>query len=325
MGCLPWRATAAAAHRGEHGGRSEQPAEHERTRAPASAVRFHATIVRVLVCTLGDLLLDVVVGLERPLAPGSDTRARTRVGAGGQAANVAAWVGALGGRARFIGKRAHDAAGELVVAELARLGVELAGPVVDGGGTGTVVSLVDASGERTMASDRGVAPELRADELDAAWLRGCAWLHVPGYSLLREPINGAAVAAAAAARAEGASVSVDLSAWTEIRDFGSERFRTLVERLRPNVVFANEAEWEIVGRTLHAPMLVVKRGPAGCAIRDGSGAWLELPAPPVRAVDSTGAGDAFAAGFLLGGSLEDAGRQALETAARCVAKMGALP
>ena len=307
----------------EHRGGPDEAPEEERARPRRSVVAFHATIVRVRICTLGDLLLDVVVRLERALAPGSDTSARARTGAGGQAANVAAWVAELGARARFLGKRADDTAGKLASDELARLGVELVGPLVHGR-TGTVVSLVDGSGERTMASDRGVAPELRADELDAEWLAGCAWLHVPGYSLLAEPITGAALAAAELARAAGASVSVDLSAWTEIREFGPERFRAVLERLRPDVMFANEAESVVLGGALDAPTWVVKRGAAGCAIRAG-GRWLELPASPADVVDSTGAGDAFAAGFLLGGSVEEAGRRALDAAARCVAGMGAMP
>ena len=177
-----------------------------------------------MIVTLGDLLLDVIVRLEQPLAEGADADAVTRLGAGGQAANVAAWVAELGGRARFVGKRAEDEAGEVAARALGATASTCAGPVVEGR-TGTVVSLVGADGGRTMASDRGVSPELRADELDPAWLDGCTHLHLPGYSLLRSPIDGAALRAAELAP----RVSVDLSSWSAIRDFGPERFR---ERLR---------------------------------------------------------------------------------------------
>ena len=71
-----------------------------------------------MICTLGDLLLDVVVRLDGPIAEDTDTYGRTRVGPGGQAANVAAWTAALGGRARFIGKRAEDPAGVMLADEL---------------------------------------------------------------------------------------------------------------------------------------------------------------------------------------------------------------
>ncbi len=178
----------------------------------------------MLICTLGDLLLDVIVRLAQPLAPDADAVAVTHVGPGGQAANVAAWAVTLGAEARFIGKRGDDDAGALAAAGLAQRGVECCGPVVSGR-TGVVVSLVAPDGDRTMASDRGVAPELSADELDPAWLAGCDHLHLSGYSLMRSPIDGAALEAARLARAAGARVSVDLSAWPVIRDFGAERLR----------------------------------------------------------------------------------------------------
>src|SRR4051794_14205740 len=107
--------------------------------------------------TLGDLILDVIVRLDRPLEPGDDTVAVTQTWPGGQAANVAAWAAALGGDARFVGKRGADAAGEIVTHELESRGVDVAGPVE--GRTGIVVSIA-AAGDRSMASDRGSAPEL---------------------------------------------------------------------------------------------------------------------------------------------------------------------
>src|SRR5436305_10370676 len=88
--------------------------------------------------TLGDVMLDVIVRLEQPLAAGDDVRAETRTGAGGQAANVAAWAASLGADARCIAKRGDDAAGELVTRELAEHGVELVGPIATGS-TGVVV------------------------------------------------------------------------------------------------------------------------------------------------------------------------------------------
>lgn len=277
----------------------------------------------MLICSLGDLLLDVIVRLEQQLTPGDDTVARTRVGAGGQAANVAAWVAALGARASFVGKRADDGAGRLAAAELVARGVEVLGPVI-AGRSGVVVSLVAPDGERTMASDRGVAPELQAEELDEDWFRGCDVLHVSGYSLVRSPIDGAAVAAARTVRAAGGRVSVDASSWTAIRDAGPDRFRARLAELGPDVLFANEREREIIGGALPASTWVLKRGGAGCVVGCGS-ERLEFPALAAEPVDSTGAGDALAAGFLLGGSLEEAGWRGLEAAARCVSKLGAMP
>jgi sugar/nucleoside kinase (ribokinase family) len=260
--------------------------------------------------SLGDLLLDVIVRLEQPLAEGADANAVTRLGPGGQAANVAAWVAHLGGSARFIGKVASDEAGTTAARALERYGVDVRGPVVEGR-TGTVVSLVGMDGSRTMASDRGVAPDLRAEELDPAWFDGCELLHLPGYSLLRAPVDDAALRAAELAP----RVSVDLSSWSAIRDFGPERFRARLEEIAPDVVFANEDEERILGGPLPGCTWVRKLGPRGARFGD-----VELPARPAEVVDTTGAGDALAAGYLVGGP-----ELALEAAALCVAKLGSMP
>jgi ribokinase len=273
--------------------------------------------------TLGDVMLDVIVRLEQPLAQGDDVRAQTRTGAGGQAANVAAWAVALGADARCIAKRGDDAAGELVARELAALGVELVGPV-GSGATGVVVSLVGADGDRSMASDRGVAPSLSPEELEAAWV-DCDVLHLSGYALLREPIAHAALLAAQLARGGGARVAVDVAAWTEIRAYGPVRFSELLDTLAPDVLFATEAEWEMLGGAyLTAPTGLIKRGARGITVMTED-ARLDLSPVEAEVVDATGAGDALAAGFLLGGSLEEAARRGLEAAARCVARVGSLP
>jgi sugar/nucleoside kinase (ribokinase family) len=272
----------------------------------------------VLVVCLGDLLLDVIVRLGEPLAPGADAHAETHAGPGGQAANVAAWAVALGAEARFVGKRGADAAGRVVEEEYRALGVDVVGPTALGR-NGVVVSLVGPDGDRTMASDRGVAPELEPGDVEPAWFHGADVLHVSGYSLLRSPIDEAALRAAELARAEGARVSVDLSAWTRIREFGPAAFRERLEALEPDVVFANEPEWEIVGGAYAlARTAVIKRGPRG--IRVVGEHEAELPPAPGDVVDATGAGDALAAGFLVGGP-----ELAVEAAARCVAKLGAMP
>jgi sugar/nucleoside kinase (ribokinase family) len=274
------------------------------------------------IATLGDVLLDVIVLLAEPLAPGGDVRASNAAGAGGQAANVAAWAAELGADARCIAKRGDDPAGELVTRDLEARGVELVGPVGEGA-TGVVVSIVDA-GDRALASDRGVAPSFAPEELEAAWV-ACDVLHLSGYALLREPIAATALLAARLARGQGARVSVDVAAWTEIRTFGPVRFRELLDELAPDVLFATEAEWELLGGAyLTAPVGVLKRGARGCTVFSED-AKLDFAAVDAEVVDPTGAGDALAAGFLVGGSLEEAARRGLAAAARCVANVGSLP
>jgi ribokinase len=317
------REVAAPPRGGDCGRGADDAADQERAQSPRAVVAFHGTIVGMRLASLGDVMLDVIVRLEEPLAPGGDVRAATRAGAGGQAANVAAWAVALGADARCIAKRGNDPTGELVARELSDRGVQLVGPVA-AGPTGIVVSMVGGDGERALASDRGVAPSFLPTELDASWL-DCDVLHLSGYALLREPVSDTALLAASLARDRGAQVSVDVAAWTEIRAFGPVRFRELLDTVAPDVLFATEAEWEILGGAyLTAPVGVVKRGPRGATVVTADG---RLDFAPVEAVvvDTTGAGDAFAAGFLLGGSLEEAARRGLEAAARCVAKVGSLP
>jgi len=265
-----------------------------------------------LICVLGDAHLDVVVRLAGPLAPDTDTEASTSVGLGGQAANVAAWVVALGGRSRLITARATDLAAGLVAGELSRRGVEVVGPVV-GGRTGVVVSLSDG-GARSMLTDRGVGPLLPADAIDPAWLDGCAWLHLSAYALIRNPVQGAALAAARAAASRSARLSVDLSSTAAIAGYGVAEFREVIALLRPDVVLGNQAEADLVG-ALPGTEMIVKRG-AGGVLAGGR----RYPAVRTEAADATGAGDAFAAGYLVGGVA-----LGLAAAARAVATIGAMP
>jgi ribokinase len=268
-----------------------------------------------VICVLGDAHLDVIVARSGPVAPDTDTPARTVLAVGGQAANVAAWVCALAGpgQSRLIAARATDLAASLVSAELAARGVELVGPVLTGR-TGVVVSLSDGGGQRSMLTDRGVGPALTSAAIDPTWLDGCSWLHLPAYSLVAQPVAGAAAAAVAAARARSARLSVDLSSVAAITSFGAAAFRDVIAALGPDLVFGNEAETDLLG-DLPAALVISTLGAGGVLVGDRL-----YPAVPTQAADSTGAGDAFAAGYLIGGVA-----LGLEAAARAVATMGAMP
>ena len=279
----------------------------------------------VRVACLGDVMLDVIVEAPEGLVPDDDTPATITFAAGGQAANVAAWVVALGGEARVFGPHSDRGRAGLVSAALEARGVTVAGPHVTE--PGTVVSLVTA-GTRSMASDPGDASWL-THVGPGPWLDGVDWLMVSGYALLRTPDPAALVATAAAARSAGAQVAVDLASAAMIERFGSARFRALWQALEPAVVLANDAEWSASHREAGAPpssfgtggrsVLVLKHGPEGASfVIDGVADDRRPAAGPV--VDVTGAGDALTAGFLMGGA-----DLAMTTAAACVAQVGAQP
>jgi sugar/nucleoside kinase (ribokinase family) len=267
-----------------------------------------------MICVLGDAHIDVVVQMSGPLSAETDTPAATCVGAGGQAANVAAWVQALGGRSRLIAARGSDLGADLLSAELARRGIELVGPIVPGN-TGVVVSLSYGGRHRSMLTDRGVGAALAASEVKPDWLDGCEWLHLSGYALAHQPMRTAAVAVAQAAVGRSVRLSVDLSSTAMIESYGVASFRELIVSIVPDVVFGNEAEAALLGGLLDDRKLIVKLGAEGVRV-----AGRRFAAMPTVPVDSTGAGDAFAAGYLLGGV-----ELGLAAAARAVAKIGAMP
>ena len=268
----------------------------------------------MLVCALGDLTLDVIVRLAGPIAVGGDTDAEIRIGPGGQAANVAAWAAGLGASARFLGKTGADDAGGLVRSKLTAYGVDVLGPIE--GRNGSICSLVSPDGNRSMAADRGSARELRADELDPAWFADCDVLHVSGYALMHEPVRGAALHAAGLARSAGAGITADLASWSAIRDSGVDAFSEALRALAPEVVFANEEEERLVDRSFVDAFWIVKHGARGCSFGEDKREAL----PVERVLDTTGAGDALAAGWIVGGP-----ELALEAAARCVQQVGAMP
>ena len=272
----------------------------------------------MLVACLGDVLLDVIVEPAAPLTADDDTPAAITFAAGGQAANVAAWVVALGGRARVFGPRADTGAGYLVEQALTGRGVEMWGTRT--GRTGAVVSLV-SGGRRAMASDPGDPAWLDA-VAPGPWLEGADWLFVSGYALLRADDPQRVVRTAAAARAHGSRVALDLASAAMASRFGADAFSSLCRALRPAAVFATDAEWAIGAAGFGAggtAVLVLKHGEHGASfVIDGIAD--DRPPSPGPVVDATGAGDALAAGFLVGGV--DA---AMAAAARCVGVRGAQP
>ena len=254
---------------------------------------------RPLVCVLGDLVEDVVVRLHGPLRRGSDAQARIERRPGGSAANVAAAVVARGGRCRFACRLGDDHLGDTLGGGLAAKGVELVAE--RGGATGSIVVLVDTDGERTMARDRGSTALLSG--VGEAFLAGAGWLHLTMYSFEEGPVSRTAVLVARQACERGVPVSLDLSSVAVLDALGHRGVAAVLSEVGPSVVLANEDEARWLGAVGMGPepfdALVVKRGREPAMVwRDGR--MVRVPVPrALPGVDSTGAGDWFAAGFVL--------------------------
>jgi sugar/nucleoside kinase (ribokinase family) len=253
---------------------------------------------------VGDVATDVVVVLAGAPAPGSDRPAAIRSRGGGAGANVAVHLARLGTPVVLAGCVGDDPAGAGLVAELARAGVRLGLRTVSGGATGTIVSLVDPAGQRSMLADRGANLALQPEDVPAPTRGG--HLHLSGYTLLDPRPRAAGLAALDAAVAAGCTVSVDPASTGPLRAYGVDNW--LADTAAATVLLPNADEARLLtgcadvtdaAQALAArhPVVAVSLGADGALWAAGS-ALVHRPAHPTEVVDTTGAGDAFAAGLL---------------------------
>jgi ribokinase len=291
----------------------------------------------LMIVALGDAALDVFVAPDLDAVEGSDVTGAVRILPGGSAANFAVWVARLGAPSTLIGAVGDDYAGDFLRADLEREGVTAHLQRVPAA-TAAIAVLVDGRGERTMITDRAAAIQFTPVMLEPHMLPPGCHLHLPAYSLFVEPLSRAALEAAARCKAGGGTIGIDTSSVGPLRTFGRERFLRLLYDLGPDLLFANHAEAGLLsgfedpeaGSLIlqrYAPLIVWKLGAAGVLAR-GAGV-ARAPGLPVLALDSTGAGDAFAAAFTLaqrrGASLAAAVARANRLAAAVVQHIGAHP
>lgn len=293
------------------------------------------------IVVIGDVMTDVIARVEDPLALGSDTPARVVTRQGGAGANVAAWLAALGHPVAFVGCVGDDPFGREAVQVLAAAGVMTHVAVDPTAATGTCVVLVGRDGERTMLPDAGANSALSVRHLPLEAIRQAGHLHVSGYTLLNPGSRPAGHAALTAAHEVGVPTSVDAASAAPLEAVGAGEFIRLTEGVDLLICTLDEAEVlcgsrdpdiESARLTAHYPQLLLKLGAGGALWRaadDRPGCSVLAVAASVAIVDSTGAGDAFAAAYLAttgrGGPVTDGLAAGCALAATVITRTGARP
>jgi ribokinase len=291
------------------------------------------------VLSLGDLLLDLVVKFDQRSGEADTSPDAVQLWPGGSAANFAVWAAHEGADVRYISRVGRDLSGEMLVRSLQDAGVTPAVRVVDEPPTGRVLVMVDHEGLRRMWTYPGASATISVDDLDPAWFESLDAFHLTGYSLLREGPRAAALEALRLARACGSPLcTLDPNPSHLIVEFGLEHYRQMLAERQFDIIFPNLEEGSLLtGRDSPqdiaaalvniSPLVVLTLGNRGCLVATRQ-ETLEVEAEPVEVVrDATGAGDAFAAGFVVeylrSRDLLSAARAANRLAGSVVSRVGA--
>lgn len=290
---------------------------------------------RILV--VGDVMTDIIVVPEGPLVRGSDRRARITSKPGGSGANQAVWLGSMGTKVSFV---ARVGARDKPHLEAYFKGfyvdpVLIADPQRH---SGQLVVIVDPDGERSFLTDRGANLALSPSDMPVWLLDDTALVLLSGYSYFAEVPRAAVMWLTAEARERGIGFAVDAASVGFIKEVGAGNFLAWTQGA--SLMFVNrdearalsgsddlEAQMKFIGKTCER--VVIKLGPRGAALGNAHGIVLSLPAPKVEAVDTTGAGDAFAAAFLTadlaGRPSEDCLAAGIAAGSAAVRKIGGQP
>lgn len=289
------------------------------------------------VLVVGDVMTDIIVRPEGPVVIGSDRRARIESHAGGSGANQAVWLAAKGVDVRFVARvGARDA--EALAARFAAQGVTALLRADPAAPSGTLVTLVDPDGERSFLTDRGANLYLCPDDLPETLLDGVRLLLVSGYSLFAPGPRMAVMGLLAAARQCGVKTAIDAASVGFLQEVGPAAFLDWTTGI--DTIFANADEARVLTGKLRRPdqvaalcahygRAVIKLGAEGALAGGKTGLLASATAPKVDVVDSTGAGDAFAAGFiaadLAGAAIEGALQAGVRAGAAAVTEVGGQP
>ena len=291
----------------------------------------------IKVFCIGDVMLDIVAQI--PTSPhelhlGNDTRTAISTHGGGAGANVASWLAVLGNDVTMVGRVGDDAAGSAITSEFDALGISYGDIVKEGLHTGVVICLVDPSGERTMLADNGANAGLALSDLPS--LDGVDAIYVTGYALLAPASRPGVLAMIHAINARNIPIFFDPATVGGMKDVPVEEILSWCTLM--DTVIMNEEEAIYLSGSSdieaaldffleHAPRAIIKRGSQGAIGRERRGELVTVIAQATQVVDTTGAGDSFAAGFIdafrSGSNFGPAIERASAVAAHCVAIVGA--
>ena len=278
-------------------------------------------------------MIDIAVVLEGAIAVGSDRRAKIVQRPGGSAATQAVWLARFGMSVDFVGR--VGAANHAAETEtFRRAGVEPHLAADPSRETGRLIAIVDPTGERSFLTDRGANDALEAADIPDALIDRADHIHISGYSFFAPSPREAVLSVM---RRAARPVSVDPGSAEFLREVGAANFlgwTAGAAMLFPNAeeaaVLAGTDDAEAQGERLSRlyPLVVIKRGAAGCQAWRGAQRW-RVSAPPAEVIDTTGAGDAFVAAFLAatlkGEEIEASLRRAVEAGSAATEFLGGRP
>ena len=291
----------------------------------------------IKVYCIGDLMLDVVAQI--PTTPhelhlGNDTRTIISTHGGGAGGNVASWLAVLGNDVTMVGRIGNDTAGSAITAEFDALGISYGQIVKEGLHTGVVVCLVDPSGERTMLADNGANAGLDVSDLPA--LDGVDAIYLSGYAPLAPLSREGVLEMVRTINSRGIPIIFDPATVGGMQGVPVEEILSWCALMDAVIMNEEEAIYLSGLSDLESalnffvdltPRAIIKRGSAGAIGLERGGQIISVAAKNSTVVDTTGAGDAFAAGFIhaFTGRLDFsyAMEQASAVAGHCVAIVGA--
>ena len=288
------------------------------------------------VLCIGDVMLDVIAVIATKINYGSDTASKISTHGGGAAGNVASWAQVSGAQTHIVARVGNDSAGMAIMSEFDAFGVAHGDCVVPGAQTGVVVVIVDPSGERTMFPDTGANTGLSIKDLPD--LEGVEVVYLSGYALLDENSRPGVLEMVAEIRKADIPIFFDPATVGGMSQVNTDEIRSWLPLM--SALFMNEEEATfLTGHTqlepaldsllLSAPIAIIKCGSEGAIGKSRGNDSIKISAAPTHVVDTTGAGDSFAGGFIASWlktqdllTCMEAGASA---AAQCVSIVGARP